>query len=648
MWLEALPGVVLTVALLYVPGTAALRGWLGLSWAQSLLFAAPIGAGIIGIVTVLFGVLTIPWNLWTALLVIVLVLLSAFAAEFFRTRNRVAPEGKRRGASDLSSFAPLGWLLLGTAVFAGMYTFGVFPALGTVDAVPTLGDSQYHLQALRIIGETGYASPFGPFGEFYPQIDGAQFYPTLWHALVSPTAQLQGVVVATNTGALALGLILWPLSLGAFALALRPDSSVAALTAPLFAAPIVLMPAIEVFAFGVYPLSLSIVLLGSNLGLLVLLVRKPSPRLGIAVLLATVGTAAAQPATALIVVAVVALWGAVLAVQWSWVQLRSGRYGVGSAGLLGLILVIVAALVGLPRLGIVQSLNSRPTESQPYDVAIRHLLTGLTYLQAHSRFIPALLALALIGAVLLLRFRFGQVMVLSAVLVLALYIAAAGPESYARIFTSPWWKDASRFAIFLLVFILAFAAYAIAAAVEALLTRVKAPTFATAAVCAGITALAVVGVVVRPATLGSVTKQTFIAGSYELSDDTTVGLTEEELELVGRLDEVLPEGAVVVGDPDSGAGWASLFSGVDQFQGLRIPSSYEQAYLGRNFDAILEDPLVCEIIKENSIVGFIQSDSPSRQFEGRYVGYNNVDVEDGFDLLLEVGDARLYEIVACD
>ena len=321
---------------------------------------------------------------------------------------------------------------------------------------------------------------------------------------------------------------------------------------------------------------------------------------------------------------------------------------MGSAGLLGLILVIVAALVGLPRLGIVQSLNSRPTESQPYDVAIRHLLTGLTYLQAHSRFIPALLALALIGAVLLLRFRFGQVMVLSAVLVLALYIAAAGPESYARIFTSPWWKDASRFAIFLLVFILAFAAYAIAAAVEALLTRVKAPTFATAAVCAGITALAVVGVVVRPATLGSVTKQTFIAGSYELSDDTTVGLTEEELELVGRLDEVLPEGTVVVGDPDSGAGWASLFSGVDQFQGLRIPSYYEQAYLGRNFDAILEDPLVCEIIKENNIVGFIQSDSPSRQFEGRYVGYNNVDVEDGFDLLLEVGDARLYEIVACD
>lgn len=656
-WLGLIPAVALVLAFLYLPGLALLRGVFRLPWAASVLFAAPLGAGFLAVFTYLFGLVGVPWNLWSVLALLALLLGAVFLGYFL-----LAKTGAGSGAAPSSvhanntlagspagiSPAALLWSGVGVITFAIIYGSVVLPSIGAPGQIPTVGDAPYHLQGVRIILETGSASPLGPFAELYPGLSYVPFYPTLWHSLVVPVAAFYPIVEATNAAAIAVGLILWPASLSALAVSFRPTSPLIGLIAPTLALPIVLMPAIEVFGFAVYPLALSVVLLGPTLGLLVFLMRAPSLRLWVIFLIAALGVTAAQPTTGLIVAAFVGVWGLVqivfLVVSFS----RRGRPLPAAALAVATLGGLAAVLILLPRVAFVQGLNSRPTESLTYQQAVTHFLLGPTYMLQGTRVMWIILILAIIGFLLSIKKTATLVVALSAVLLFVLYVAAAGPDSYLRIFTSPWWKDASRFAIFLLVPLLVFAAVAISDGLRFALKWANQNRLVETSVAVIIVVFIVLIWAARPALLFPETKAEFITATYSRSGDGPIGLTEDEVLLISELDDLVEEGTVVIGDPDSGTGWVSVVSHADQFQGMRSPESVDQTYVGLHFDEILTNPKVCEILEKNDVTAFIQSDSPSSEYAARYVGYNRVDTRVGFNLIHEVGGARLYAITACD
>ncbi len=643
-WFSVAPTVVLTLLLTIGVGSVLNVTIFRFSKPAAVLYGAPVGAALIAGLSLALAVAKIPWNLGTVLLAIALVI-SGCVGVAWRLKNRVS-----QSLLTEINWSHVGLAVLGTAVFFGIQAVLILSVIGEPAAIPSRGDSVFHVQGVRIIAESGSASPLGPFPYLYGVIDGGASpnYPTLWHALGVLSLPFTPLVPLTNGLAIAVGLILWPFSLAAFAVSLAPKQPAVAFFAPAVVSGAVLFPAIEVFAFAVYPFVLSVVLLATSLGLLVFLIRDYSRYLLGAFAVATLGAISAQPTAGLVVLLALLVWGLV------WILGAAGRSWSSGSRLrpflivLGVVVASALAVVGIPRLSLVRGLNQRPTESISYKDAVLNLLLGPTYLARFSLLMLALLALAFLGALLTLKVQGNLQMVITAAAILLLYFAAAGPDSYVRAFTTPWWKDASRFAIYLLIFVAGFAGVALGKALSWVGSRVNSEAVVPSAV--GITVLALLAAffALPEAVFSKAQSQEFVASSYERSEDTPVALNEDEVALLEDLDSVVDETTVIVGDPDSGVAWVSVFSVADQFQGLRISSNDEQAYLAAHFDEILDDPRVCEIINEAQINAFMVSDSPSKEFEGRNIGFNQTDTSVGFELLKEVGGARLYQITACD
>lgn len=652
IWLETLPGILLTVALLALPGSAILWGPLRFSPPAALLYSPVVGAATIALGTVTLPLFGLRWSLPMVLVWMGLLSALSFAWGLWRERGRSggAAEPERRPPSKVSqplTWATLGFGAVGAAVFTISYAAAVLPAMGAPGAIPTLGDAQYHMQAVVLIQETGYAGPLNPFGIFYPDIPGGTAYPTLWHALVTPLTSLYPVVEATNIVALTVGLVLWPWAIVALTLTIRPAYKFAALAAPVLAIPFVVMPGVVLFSNAIFPLGIAAVMFTFALGLLGLLVRSPGIISALAFTLALIGTTAAHFTSGLLLGAALGIWVLVLIGAAVRQLVVTGRGAAGFALVALVVAVLGAALVMIPRLAMVQSLNARATEFVPTKRALGNFLLGQALTQTVSLVPLALYILAVAGVIFGIRSRVTLVLGLLSGFLFVMYVAAAGPDSYLRIFTSPWWKDSTRFIIVLIPLIVAFAAVALAYLVGALAKKTVDPARTTVWISAGFTAIFLVaGVLNTPFSLISV-KQRYIVDSYLRDEDTTVALTEDELALLEYLDQNLPEGTVIVGDPDTGVAWAAIVSDLEQFQKLRMPEGNAQAFLGTHFDQIGEDPAVCQIIVDNNIEILVVSGEPSSQFTRYFTGYNQVDTTVGFELVHQVGEAEAYRITAC-
>mgnify|MGYP007102557264 CR=1 FL=1 len=681
IWIPLLPSALIVLGLLVVPGFVLARLF-RISWPAAVLVSAPLGAAFIALLTLLFPYLGVFWSFHSVLIAIGVLVIAGAGIEFalrLRLKRQNQEFQGTQGHEETGEPEPSGtgepkqvgtgesqeprapmWLadvtpaqvwaaLLGIAIFAVAQGLASLPAMGSPQTFPALGDAVFHFEGIQIVAESGYASPLGPFEFIYGVSDGGPNYPTLFHALAATVVPYVAVVPAGNAAALVVGLIVWPLGLSAFASALRPGSAIASLVAPLLAIPIALVPQVYQFSFAVYPLVLSAGLLGGALALVVGLLRTPSVSLALAALLATVGVAAGQPATALIVLLVAVVWVVLWWVRGILERVKNGdrgkAFGVAGVGLLAIVLVLLV----VPRIPLIAGLNQRPTESVSYWEAILALASGARYALGISLFVFASLLAALVGAWLSRRSRPALTMTWTAIALVALYVIASGPESYLRAFTSPWWKDATRFAIYLIIFVAGFAGYAVAALAKWVGERWPSPFTSPAAWVAYLSVGTGALVVIFPqAFLGVDEKLNFVADSYSRVEGVTVAINEDELALIEAIDDYLEPGTVVVGDPDSGVAWISVLTDSTQLQGLRYPLTADQAYLGLNFADILDDPKVCELVDQYDIRAFIQSDSPTAEFAGRYPGYNSVDTSEGFELLHTVGGASLYRITACN
>lgn len=132
-------------------------------------------------------------------------------------------------------------------------------------------------------------------------------------------------------------------------------------------------------------------------------------------------------------------------------------------------------------------------------------------------------------------------------------------------------------------------------------------------------------------------------------------LTEEEIDLVTRAGDVLPDDALVLGDPFSGAAYLYSMGGVEVvYRQLGQWDTEELITLGTSFDQIYTDPEICRIVRDLGITHVV-TDTATRgpyedqqKFSYRTEGLAYVRPAEGFELVDRAGETSIWRLTYCE
>ncbi|MCM3661059.1 hypothetical protein M3148_08650 [Georgenia satyanarayanai] len=664
-WVEIVPTAALLLAVLLVPGWLSVRG-LGVGGLLAVAAAPAVTAGALGVLSVLYGLAGLRWSLVTVLPGLGLACLVALACGRALLPPPRAPRARRRaggGAGGLVAVGVLAGVAIATSAFA--------QALGAPDTVPQMHDSLFHLNGAELAARTGEVTPLGAMGGLYGDGRGGGFYPTVWHSVVVLGAVVGGVVPATNA-LVVVGVVLpWMLGVAALAHVAAPRRPLVAALAPVVAASAVVFPGVAVMFKGMYPFGLSVALTPATLALAAALLPTLRPEGEAVALDALRGRARLAPWLALAMAAAgvilahssgLAALGflaapAVVTACWRLgsSQREAGRALLGWATALApvaALVLLVAAVFTVPKLRAMAGYAS--PEGSPL-AALGHVLVGSTPQQTAGALGVAVLTL--VG--LVTAWRRARWLAWSWLVALLLFVAAAGPDGPLRTLTGFWYKSADRLESLLVTVgavLGAWGALALGRGLRMLLPdarrgRRRAPGPGSA--LAGVVAIALV--VLAVAVPGTADEQrATTAAAYQ--PDVMVHpawATPEELDFIEGLGDVLPEDAVVVGDPMNGAAFVQVLTGRRAYIPVLGESalSADQRYLQENFHDLTTDPEVCRILREHG-VEYYYEDAPMPYgavgLVGMRPGFYGVDVMTGLELVASSGTAAVYRIEACD
>ena len=211
VWLEALPGFAAALVLLVLGGVPAayvvgLRGVIG--WGTAPLFAAfgiAVSATISGEAGWRWGVL--PYLAGVALTTALAGTARVLGGRW-RSPRYIAGPSKRW----------LGWVVLGVAVVVVLVeTRRRMVAIGDPGNISQTFDNIFHLNSVAAILDSGNASTFR--FNLWSTPGAFTFYPGLWHQVTTLVTMVTGagIPVAANAVTLGVALVVWPLSMAAFA-----------------------------------------------------------------------------------------------------------------------------------------------------------------------------------------------------------------------------------------------------------------------------------------------------------------------------------------------------------------------------------------------------------------------------------------------
>ena len=185
MLLAAWVAVVTAVALV-VPGALTGRA-LHLPWPVAVAAGPPITLAVVGLWSVLYGLVDIPWNLPTALVALaftpaVCLLCTRLIAR--RARPPAPPDDAEAGPgrSGLLSLAA-GIVLAAVTVVVTCVRPIVNARFAGLGNITQVWDALWHASSLRFIHETGVASSLRMGELMNADSHGFNYYPDTWHAL---------------------------------------------------------------------------------------------------------------------------------------------------------------------------------------------------------------------------------------------------------------------------------------------------------------------------------------------------------------------------------------------------------------------------------------------------------------------------------
>jgi hypothetical protein len=674
-WVETIPVMAATLATFFVPGLVlALVGRMRGLAAFALAPALSLGLGGVG--AVLFGFAGIRWSSWSYLgfSAVVILALALLARSPLGVKRRPAGEvaatamvpraRESRPSRRMRRFAPLSGVLVAAMVSFAPLRDGMrqpdFPAL--------TWDSVYHHSAIRYIIDTGNGSSLN-LGAVSTTNGQPAFYPGAWHDLVSLTVGTSPVTVSLNVAALVLGCVIWPLSIAYLARVAFPKLTWLPLLAPIVASGFVAFPARMISYGTVWPAAMGTALVPALVALILVVTARSTDsaakvRLSVVLAIALAGAALCHPTAP---IAAVFLSAPFLLQRYGAMVARSAERGKrGTAAVLvavpvvGLALAWTAVMI-LPPLRSVFFFETTPVGPATDAIGAAIFDTMLAPLY-HGNTEPFWLAglLALAGLTMTLVLREHRWVSASWTISIVLYVVAAGEQTALRPLVGFWYSDPVRLGGLVPIFTSLLASYAVLRAIDGVVSlaargNAKLRRPATAMV-ASLVVLGGVAALLYPQTdeLRTEERTARLAADYWEHLEWDDGLASlAELQFIERLGAELPDDAVVLGDPTSGAALVYSLAEVDTlFRTMSGAWDADAKYLGRNFNRIDTDPRVCELLAEYGVTHFYDDDSRylsdivhRRDMQGLTI--IGVDPED-LRMVDDSGDgARIYEIEAC-
>ncbi|MFJ6427354.1 DUF6541 family protein [Microbacterium maritypicum] len=639
-WLEAFPVLLISVAVLFLPGYVVARA-LSLRGLWAWGVAAPASVSVIVLAALGAGVLGIPWSVLPVLVTTLGLALIGFVVARFSRVDRPARRVSRRTALIAASFV----------VAALLFGLQIALVVGAPENISQTFDNVFHLNAVRYILDTQNASPMS-VGGMTSAPGTSAFYPAAWHSIVALVVQLTGttIMVATNTVTIATAAVVWPATVALLTVVLFGRRLTIVVSAVLLSG---LLPAFPLLMldYGVlYPYLLGVSLVPAALAAVIQLVRLhgdddriPDAVLVLVVLGLIPGIAVAHPGAlvALIILGMIAVSLAFIGFLRSRPERR--RVILTSVGFGALALASFAAWRVLR-----PPLEARgwPTE-QTISQALGQALT----LSPRYQLIPLLMAVLFVVGVIVVAKRHRRADVVALALMFAVtvlfVVASAMPFQPLRdLMTAAWYNNAPRLAALLPVVAVPLAAVGAAWVLAWVRLRVGAPSVRRSVVV-GMSVGAVV--LLGGQALAMAQAMTAAAVAYRYTETSPL-ISEDERALLERLPDEVPDDALIIGSPWTGTGMAYAFADREVVMPhILMGMSPEEQEIMDELSRRGSEAQVCDAV-ERSGVDYVL-DFGSQEIHGDEHRYRGLERLGRSDLVTEIdaeGDAVLYQITGCD
>ena len=179
-------GVLVALLLLVIPGAIVARS-AQLTWPVAVAVAPALTYGVVALAILPLGAIGVPWNGWTALLALLIVVAVVVGLRVLLDRWR-----DREAESLAVSAGPALVVAAGVVLGAVLIGLAAIRGLPNWQSIPSNWDSVWHANTIRFILETGQASPTH-MGELRNvETHDALYYPSTFHALGAIFSQLTG------------------------------------------------------------------------------------------------------------------------------------------------------------------------------------------------------------------------------------------------------------------------------------------------------------------------------------------------------------------------------------------------------------------------------------------------------------------------
>lgn len=640
-WVSILPAVFVTGALLFLPGLLLgfllrLRGMRLLALAPalsvSLVAVAALAAPFVGI-------------RWSVVPVLALTAVASVAAYFWSKHvGKPAPLPPRASARQLVA------VIVSIVVPAVLIAFVLVRSMHDPEFFSQRYDNFFHLNAVQYVLDTGNASPLWLGSMTSPA--GVPFYPSGWHAMVSIVVALSGasVPLAANAMIIVVAAVVWPIGAVLLVRELLGRNQIMTVIAGALAAAFPAFPFLLLHYGVLYPLFLGLAVAPAAIAVAWWLLRpgRVPRRQDWALLLVLVvpGLGVAHPGALMAVVA--------LTVPFVLARLLHEMRTPGRPRLIGIGLLIAYAAAGVVLLQVV-----RPPASQIYWPIINTVPDSIGEVVAAGVYgYPSSLgitALMIIGAYSVIRrgsYARWSILAMAVISAVLYIIVSASPYETLRFwFTAPWYNNPPRIAAFWAIGVLPLAALGGIVLVtwllrQRLLVRARRFSERRPVVLIAIVVLALVGVTQNAAIRQAAAD---IEYTYELRPGGPI-VSPDELDLMEDLAELVPDDAVIAGDPWTGASFAYGVSGRRVLMPhLLMDLTDDAEAINKMLSTDGDSPEVCDALEDTGVAYVLDfsADGDFQENDGDYSGLDDLDSSPYVELVEQRGDAKLFKIISC-
>lgn len=551
-------------------------------------------------------------------------------------------------------------------------------------------DPSFHMNGIWSITQLGVAAPGEGLAANYGGSANAE-YPIGWHAFTSLFATGPTAVAAANTSSLAI-MAIWVVGVGIYAHTLYPGRTIA-FVAPVVAGILPSMPADALTMYSQWPNALSVAYM-PGIAVLAILVGRVvvckithghnCPRWeivvssSVALVIALWGAIQAHPVIAfnlLILLGPAVIGGAIALFRYGWFHRDVGLTVSIPLGVAAFAALIVAVML-TPE---VTSMRNYVRRGVDIPTAIQKVLAPLPPFPASVGLgitASMLTTLAVVGIVRIVLARHSYSTryrrltwarwkalrnpvvwpVWSYLGFLVLVFFAYGPNwGIRKWIVGPWFSDGRRIMEPMSLALAVLAAVGFEWLVIWLVRWRNHSVAPGTSSQRGIAAAFLATVLLGGSLLGGMDGR--VRAAQAVFDANNLGrsgmASQGVLDMMRTLPDILDEDAVVLGDPKAGAMYSQMLGQRRAYfpQLSLMNNRAQQDVLTQRFNQINTDPEVCEVLKEAGITHYFAS--PDGEYYGqtrskRMPGLYNVDTSQGFELVAQGGEGRLYRITACD